>query len=86
MQFHLLNVSLRTLTDAHTRTKVFKIRRQRFRIFTEKSLMLAIIKFHCFTIFLAVFIQSIKMDFFGWRMSKKSESEAPMDGCQWRGM
>jgi len=25
------------------------------------------------------------MDFFSWRhMSRKSESEAPMDGCQWR--
>jgi len=25
--------------------------------------------------------------FFGWRhMSQKSELEAPMDGCQWRGM
>jgi len=27
------------------------------------------------------------MDFFDWRhMSQKSESEAPVDGCQWRGV
>jgi len=31
--------------------------------------------------------QSIKMDLFSWRhMSRKSESEVQIDGCQWHGM